>query len=117
MNKITIEEYSKSLIPKNSNTTEIKLEQTYSCSILPGYYDSPRSLAQSINFALAGTPIKVNFHEENHRFFFAGNNKDTNRRQLFKITLSKKLLGVLGFEPSLLLEKDGDSITLNFQYF
>lgn len=117
MNKIMIEEYSKSGIQKNSNTIDFELEQTYSCSIQSGYYDSPRSLAQSINSALAGTPIRVNFHEENYRFFFSGNNKDTNRKHLFKITLSKKLLGALGFEPRLLLEKEGDSITLNFQYF
>ena len=92
MNKITIEEYSKSGIQQNFKTTDFKLEQTYSCSIQSGYYDSPRSLAQSINSALAGTPIKVNFHEENYRFFFAGK-KDTNRIHLFKITLSKNCWG------------------------
>ena len=42
MNKITIEEYSKSGIQQNFKTSDFELEKTYSCSIQSGYYDSPR---------------------------------------------------------------------------
>ena len=43
--------------------------------------------------------------------------RDKDRKLLFDIKLSKKLLGILGFDPTLFLDDSEDDISLTFRYF
>ena len=115
MNTITISKYHYSDIRKD--------EEGFKVSIEPGYYNSPYSLCTSINTALAPTPLKINFHEKTKRFYFTGDDREKNSKCVFEVGFSRKLLGVMGNKPELLVndiasnnEITESKILLKFRY-
>ena len=104
INEITIKTYSESRVPKASIASKLDFDKTYFSRIKPGYYESPSSLASAINLSLSKSPIRLHFEENSKRFFFAVHSRDIDRKLLFDIKLSKKLLGILGFDPTLFLD-------------
>ena len=116
INEITIKAYSESRVPKATIVSKLDLDKTYFSRIKPGYYESPGSLASAINLSLFKSPIRLHFEENSKRFFFALHSRDIDRNLLFDIKLSKKLLGILGFDPSLFLDDSEDDISLTFKY-
>ena len=93
-----------------------KIKASFKVLIQPGYYNSSHSLCNAINIALTSTPINLNFHEESKRFFFSGSNKNGNDKSVYKISFTRKLIGILGYEPRLLIDDDGSKLSLNFRY-
>ena len=116
INEITIKAYSESRVPKPAIASKLDFDKTYFSRIKPGYYESPGSLASAINLSLSETPIRLHFEENSKRFFFAVHSRDKDRKLLFDIKLSKKLLGILGFDPTLFLNDSEDDISLTFKY-
>lgn len=108
MNKITIIQYY--------DSTLTKIEGNYIVYVQPGYYDSVHSFCSAINLSLSLSPVKIHIHEKSKRFYLAGYNKHKNPKCIFKIAFSRKLLGMMGYEPGLLIDTSDSDRTFNFKY-